>query len=80
MAHEEFAHAVATFLSDSTNPFNRLKRPAKRVCVECGETYKSAVSLLADSGRCADCIEVPTYIQKGITPEQALLRAILGVE
>lgn len=48
-------HAVFT---DPTHPTNQLKRPAKRSCIVCGETYRSRVSLLADRGYCPDCIDV----------------------
>lgn len=76
--YDEIADRLVTLFTDPTHPSNQLKRPARRTCVHCGETYRSRVDLLADSGVCADCLEVPTHVRLGITPAEALLRAIFG--
>lgn len=75
---DDLAQTLVEIFMDPTHPLNQLKRPATRVCRCCGDAYRSRVAMLADDGLCADCIETPSYIRLGITPAEALLRAILG--
>lgn len=92
---DALARHLADWFADPQDPFNRLARPAKRTCTLCGDTYRSMVSILADTGLCADCIQVPEawlvdYLAQavwqadcilyGLTDEDALLCAILGME
>ena len=55
---ERLAQWFANRLTDPSLSCNQLKRPAIRTCVHCGNTYRSTVSILCDSGYCSDvCLQ-----------------------
>lgn len=51
---EEAAEVCVNRWSDPANPANRLKRPAKRTCANCEQTYISHVSILSGAYYCSD--------------------------
>ncbi len=63
---ERLAQWFAERLTDPSLLCNQLKRPAKRVCVHCGNTYCSPVSVLCDSGYCSDaCLQALKQLLNG---------------
>ena len=53
-ARTDAARELAAAWSDPADERNYLKRPAKRTCLHCGETYVSRLSVLAGSPFCSD--------------------------
>ena len=88
---EDLAEVLAQRFLDPMNPFNRLKRPALRSCIDCGDQYASVVSVIADERLCPDCFADHHYAEleqirrkqmllRYYSQEEILVAAILGQE
>jgi len=66
------ARQLVAAWTDKSNPDNWLKRPAKRTCLHCGNTWMTRMKLLASDAYCSDqcredsrklCEEAQSYLR-----------------